>query len=284
MRNEVGDTLVVESDQATDNFLRSALDTHVLARLLSCRCQEARNLGLPNQDYAKIVSQRNNSSLSFCVCDGVGSSYKGDFAAYYLATYLVQWLQGLNGLQHDSQTLSTILQSQLNQLARSARVELREVALPMQTPYLVREVLEELRDKHGSETVFLCGRIDHGSWATPLAASRPMQALFCWMGNIRARLFVSADQYIELGDQEDNEGRWSTKFGCRGTLKIWDFALTTLERLIVHTDGLDAIGTTLVNLDDEQWQTQTQELLKRPANDDMTALDLQWWHGQYGQS
>src|SRR5579883_2902058 len=120
---------MVESTQMADTFIRAMIDHTITARLLSMRCQEAQEQSLPNQDFAQILC-RDGSSLCFCVCDGVGSSYKGDFAAYYLATCLMEWLQGLTGLQQEPAMLAAILQTHLNQRARQAQEELKRVGPP----------------------------------------------------------------------------------------------------------------------------------------------------------
>lgn len=270
---------VVESKQMADTFVRAMVDHTITARLLSMRCQEAREQSLPNQDFAQVLC-RDGSSLCFCVCDGVGSSYKGDFAAYYLAICLMEWLQGLTGLQQDPAMLAAILQSHLNQRAREAQEKLKQVGPPPGTPFLVREVLEELRNTYGSETVFLCGRIDYGGWSIKLGESPPMRALFCWMGNVTARLFLASDQFIKLGGEDENGSRWSTVHGCRGPITTWSLALTTIDRLVIHTDGLDALGESLVAFSDEEWQVQAERLRQQPKSDDMTALELLWLHGR----
>ncbi len=270
--------LCIQTNQTSDTFTRTMLSDSVSARLLSVRCQEAQTQSLLNQDFAQVLYQQENSSLCFCVCDGVGSSYKGDFAAYYLATHLIAWLQTLTELLLDPDVLATVLRDQLNAWTDEAQLQLKQQAIPADTPVLVREVLEELRDTYGSETVFLCGRLDYANWSTHLQQSRPIQALFCWMGNVTARLSIVADQSIMLGDQDDKAGRWSTVRGSRGPINSWSVGLTTIDRLIVHTDGLNAIEQSLGDLDDTGWQSHVRQLLQHPSNDDMTALDLQWIH------
>ena len=281
MQHNVGEhaPLVIETDPMVDTFMSTMVDDTVIARLLSMRCQEAQEQALPNQDFAQVICQ-GRSSLSFCVCDGVGSSYKGDYAARYLALCLVQWLQGLTELHQEPAHLAAMLQSHLNQCAPEAQAELGQIGLPPGTPHLVREVLEELCNTYGSETVFLCGRIDYGSGrSTSSSVSHPMQALFCWMGNVTARLFVAPDQFIRLGGEDEAGSRWSTARGCRGPITAWNLALTTIDRLVIHTAGLDALGESLVVFSDEEWRVHARKLRLQPKSDDMTALDLRWVHG-----
>jgi hypothetical protein len=181
------------------------------------------------------------------------------------------------------------------------------VAIPANTPALVREVLEDLRDTYGSETVFLCGRVDLDARSTAGCAEEAgglysAELLVCWMGNVTAQLLAGVSsragasphpyenqipipertspaptgECVTLGGDDDRVARWSTLRGARGHVSVWKGHLDAVERLIVHTDGLDAIASSLHHLDDEAWLAQTQRLLLLPRNDDMTALELRW--------
>ena len=279
--------LLIETAHTSDTFYRTSVNDTVHVRLLSVRSQEAQTQELANQDYAQVYIQSDGSSLCFCVCDGVGSSYKGDFAAQYLAKCLIQWMQTLMDLQVQASAHAAQFDAQLNLWAHAAQEQLRQVAIPPNTPALVREVLEELRDTYGSETVFLCGRIDMDTIAAGAEdvdnGSHPAQMLVCWMGNVTAQLLAETDgetreeQYVTLGGDDDRFARWSTLRGARGPVTICKVHLSTIDRLIVHTDGLDAIAPPLLHkLDDKAWQAQTQRLLLQPSNDDMTVLELRW--------
>jgi len=292
--------LSIETAQTTDTFHRTSINDTLHVRLLSVRCQEAQAERLTNQDYAQVCLQSDGSSLCFCVCDGVGSSYKGDFAAQYLATHLVQWLQTLTNLQATTSALVDQFDAQLNLWAQAAQEQLQQVAIAENTPALVREVLEELRDTYGSETVFLCGRIDLDTQPTSSSAEEayPVHLLVCWMGNVTAQLLAGISrkedgnkprenrgqphlegallaptgQCVTLGGDDDRVARWSTLRGARGPVTIWQEDLATIDYLVVYTDGLGAINLPLHNMDDDQ----TQQLLQLPGNDDMTALELRW--------
>jgi len=258
------------TNQAVDTLTRMRISERISARLLSVRCQEAQTHASRNQDYASLVSRDNGTSLCFCVCDGVGSSYRGDFAAHYLATHLLAWLQEIPAILHDLDTFTSTLHGLLDLWSYDARLKLKKVALPLRTPQLAREVMEELRDTYGSETVFLCGRID----AEP--SLHQTQAVFCWMGNVTARLSLAPDQWVVLGDADDRAGRWSTLHGRRGQVSTWHTTFATPEQLVIYTDGLEAIGSDLAILTDDEWHIQTQHLLLSPKNDDMTALEVRW--------
>jgi hypothetical protein len=263
----------IQSRPDKDVFTRTLVSDAMHVRLLSVRSQEAQSQNLVNQDYAQMCIRQDGSSLCFCVCDGVGSSYKGDFAAQYLATCVVQWLQDLTSTHVHASTFAEELNVQLNVWAREAQVKLQQIALPPETPEIVCEVLEELRDTYGSETVFLCGRIDRQSSSE---IAHPVQGVFCWMGNVTARIFLTGDCVATLGDSDDKVARWSTLRGARGPLTTRNMTFSAIDLLLVHTDGLEKVAQSLCHLDNDAWRESIQQLLLLPDNDDMTAVEFSW--------
>jgi hypothetical protein len=266
----------IESKQHEETFLHESLDGDLEVRLLSFRCNDARQEALPCQDYALLVS-RTQSSLTFCVSDGVGSSYRGDFAAHYLTNRLIGWLQNLPDLHVKAHTLTTQLEPLLHLWAEVGQGELIHQPLPPDIPEMLREILLEQSTLYGSEAVFFAGRIDY-EHSAPFRTQQDRQAFFCWMGNISAQLFVAPGKYMLLSEEEtmSDENRWSTRRGPRGILTGLTMNFSMAERLIVHTDGFISISKELARLDDEALQERAVDLLLLPANDDMTMLDLQW--------
>ena len=266
---------VIETKQGEDTFLHAPIREGVIARLRSVRCLEAQMGSLPCQDYAKVLSNQQGTSLCFCVSDGVGSSFNAELAARYLATELVAWLQTLSTIPEDVATLSLSLHPRLEQWASTAQGELEKLALPAETPLVVRKIVQQGRQTRGSETVFLGGRIDYDPRASSGTSSQA-RVLFCWMGNVTAYLFTPTHKPMTLGDQNNDTNRWSTLHGCCGSLTLVSFLFDGLDRLIIHTDGLDTVGQALAHLDDDEVEERIQQLLRLPKNDDMTVLDLQW--------
>lgn len=267
-------TLSLETHLEKETLTSLLINDMLNLRLFSARCRESQTQALVNQDYILVNAQQDGSSLCFCVCDGVGNSYRGEFAARFLGAHLVQWLQSLPTFQWTSPACKTQLRELLQTWAEEAHEEVLHIDFPADAPALVREVLEELRTTRGSETVFLCGRIDQAVAST--ATPHTSEIFLCWMGNVTARLFVTADNCIILGGKAEDAGGWSTGRGLRGELSTWHTGLTTLEQVIVHTDGLDRIQRQIPELDNEGLQRLARRLLSLPQNDDMTALILQW--------
>lgn len=287
MRHDTGndDPRIIETNQDEDTSVHLVLGSRVTARLVSLRCRESREQSLPGQDYAILISDASGSSISLCVCDGVGSSYKGNFAARYLAGCLVAWLQKLPALPRRSGKLIRPLHARLNQWAREAQQTLNDFAIAPDAPELVREVLTELRQTHGSETVFFCGRIDFvapvaSRYAPARHSAAPItaQGIFLWMGNVAAQLYLTTDRAINLGEKENDAPRWSTARGRRGELAARVLALENFERLLIYTDGLRPIDDKLAVLNDNELDAEMRNLLAQPTNDDMTMLDIQRLH------
>lgn len=266
---------IIESDQQKDSFISTAAGGQVGVRLCSIRCQESQIDSAPNQDYARVVYASQGSTLSFCVCDGVGGSYVGNFAARFLAVRLTNYLLTLPGVPRDSRKTALALRKQLKIWTREAQRELSLLNLPSALPALEREILEEQRDRHGSATVFFCGRVDD----TPSVVARSAQtlpALFCWMGNVTALIFANPGACQQLGDQNNDYNRWSTLSGQQGLLTTRVSSLSRSEPLVIYTDGLDSLGPRLARFDDKQLQSSMWRLLSSPTSDDMTVLELRW--------
>ncbi len=267
---------------ALETFLeKETLTSHLLngilnLRVFSQRCRESQAQALVNQDYVLVSAQQDASSVCFCVCDGVSNSYRGEFAARYLGSRLVEWLQTLPMFQWTYTSWKSQLGGLLRTWASEAHQEVLQIELPEGLPDLVREVLEELRATQGSETVFLCGRINRAYRSRPTDKPQTVEIFLCWMGNVTAHLFVTNENCIILGGEDDSVGGWSTGRGPRGKLHTWHTGLTTLDQLIIHTDGLNRIQRQLPELDNEALQRLARRLLSLPQNDDMSALILQW--------
>jgi hypothetical protein len=288
--------MLLATDQMRDTFVEAALGPRAQVRLLTQRAGEAQTQALPNQDYALLRSIESGRSLSFCVCDGVGSSYKGDFAAAFLAGRLVDWLAALpppppappdeapadeapaDEARWDTPALHTRLATALLAWSHAGQEELRRVALPAGANGLVREVLEELREEYGSETVFLAGRADR---ADPSGATH---LLFCWMGNVTAQVFGATGRIAGLCVADDDRNRWSTARRLRGALQVVSGTVPALQRLIVHTDGADSLGSSLAALADGELRERIQQVRESAASDDITILDVRWDHPSHDKA
>jgi hypothetical protein len=265
--------VTITSEPSRDTFQRAEL-AGVSARLFSQRCAEARAQSLPNQDFALLRVDGPAHALSFCVADGVGSSYRGDFASGYLSRRLVDWLSGLETpLPTEEQARATLAEA-LTAWRETAQAELAALPVDPEAPALVREVLEELRRDYGSAAVFLAGRLVPPE--PSMALGGDVEALFCWMGNVTLRLQCVGDAEPRRLCADDDSARWSTLRGLRGDVRVRRMSLLEPWRLIVHTDGADAIGREIAVLSDDDLQRRAAALLETATSDDVAVLDLAW--------
>ncbi len=141
---------------------------------------------------------------------------------------------------------------------------------------MLRGFLENLRDMHGSQTVFCGGRIDDLRPAEAAGQAKDgLRAVFYWMGNITAHVFTGGQRQT-LSDAQDDASRWSTKQGAQGVPAAKVLALGALDRLLLYTDGLSASSEEQTFLNSSDTLISPQDLLTRPAGDDVTVLDLRW--------
>ncbi len=273
----------LQADQRQDLLIRRALSNTLTARLLAVRCREAQKHDLSGQDFAVLATNgtpHGVTSLCFCVCDGVGSSYRGDFAARYLARHLLAWLQRLPYIPATTTQIEESLRAALSRWAERGQEKLRAAAEageadPPGTSGLVREVLMELRETYGAEAVFLAGRVDAMQTGAALASDTPVRCMLCWMGNVSAQVYPTDEGPFEVGSQGDDSARWSTGRGLRGALDTRIISLSGLRRLITFTDGVERLANRLATLSDDALSEEATRLLGEAASDDMTVLDVE---------
>ena len=298
----------LRSEPLRDGFATAALGQRAIAHLFWQRCAEAHAQGAPSQDYALLRSAGEGGAICFCVADGVGSSYRGDFAAQYLATRLTSWLERLPPLPLPppetvaADALAGELRSHLAAWCLAAQAMLRRLPFAAETPALVREVLEELRESYGSEAVFLAGRLEvlaASTVARETAGEAPsmhqesqvphvpsVRALLCWMGNVAAQAAGTTGESDESGvpgaagawqtlNGDDDRARWSSARGLRGALSVRLLTFPLPCRLLVYTDGAAALPRERLTAPGAALEASARELLARPTSDDITILDLQ---------
>lgn len=266
---------VLETDQTRETFVRTSLGSATV-RLLYQRAEESRAQALPGQDYAWVETARDGDVLCFCVCDGVGSSYQGDFASSYLAKRLGEWLLQAPRLPWNEAAIHEQLCDQLHHWAQSGQAILMERPIARETPEMIREVLTELRSQYGSETVFVGGRVERIPAAHTRETPPRTDIALCWMGNVAAQLFTIEGQPIELAQHRTDRDRWSTARGQRGALHMRAYSRDDIGRLIISTDGAADLEREIAASGDDDLRRRAFNLLRLPTSDDVTILDIQW--------
>jgi serine/threonine protein phosphatase PrpC len=268
-------TFSLKTDQSQNLFVRQPFSYGSL-RLLYQRCRESELQSSPCQDYAEIAGNADDTTVCLSVCDGVGGSYQGDYAARYLGDAMVGWLAQMPLGHQDNHALANALVNQMAQWSQDSHADLNRMEVASSTPALVREVLEETRSGYGSETVFLSCRIDllHTEQQGDQKV-QPANMLMCWMGNVSAQIFTAPDTFTAFNLPGDDRNRWSTARGLRGSVAVRFLHVKDLHRLIIYTDGLADVGEHIWRMDDTELCDHARNTLAMPSNDDMTVLDIQ---------
>lgn len=222
------------------------------------------------QDYLSF--ETNGNSVSFVICDGVSLSFCGDLAAHFLSEKLLSWLNGLSEEELGNGDLKASLNSYLQGLTEEATSAIRRHKLPRSLPPLLRDVLEEKR-AHGSESMFVCGRIDIVD-----QASGEARVVIASSGDIRVRLWNHQEEECRSHGAAGHTGqRWSTNKGLiSGELNHFCTAGKALRRLVVYTDGFAVLDSYPNMPSTGELQSLLKESFEKPASDDISYLDITW--------
>ncbi|MDP4097424.1 protein phosphatase 2C domain-containing protein [Paenibacillus sp. P96] len=228
------------------------------------RSSDSAHAGESGQDFAAFRIE--GPVCTFVLCDGVGMSYRGEFAARYLGQSLLDWLND------DAELNPARLKERLQQWAVSAADTLEKEPIPSMSA-LLRNVLEEKR-RQGSQTMYICGRIELPS------RGRKGKMMLAWQGDSRIRLWKGAEEAQGIfEDTFRTSERWSTTRGPVGGQPHWyESRLTGGDpmRLQLYTDGLADLDPIREQLPDDQIQILLDSRHTDGLDDDAAFLELQW--------
>ncbi|MCJ8010729.1 hypothetical protein MUG84_03090 [Paenibacillus sp. KQZ6P-2] len=261
----MSDKFTFVSSQSSDHQL-STYQGRFVCRYAYGRAKETMLQGEKGQDFVAVHIE--GDTCNFVLCDGVGQSYQGDFAARFLGNRLMGWLGTTR------EWSSSAFAAFLSEITVAASEQLKQLTPPEEVPSLLREVLE-VKQRLGSQTMYICGRIE-----LPSSRKKHGRIWMAWQGDSRLR-FWKNDAEISEHFQTTmlTSERWSTLKGPIGGLP--HVYQTRLEyglpmRLQLYTDGLDDLDPIRQVLPGEQ----VQLLLNAPhtggLQDDAAFLELQW--------
>lgn len=242
-------------------------------RYLYSRSAEALALGDTGQDFLTFFC--NDQTVIFALCDGVSQSFFGDLAAKILGDALVNWLSQGFEMPADTISLKLALIELLNGLTQEATRVVESKEIQPDSPVMLTEVLEKKR-LHGSETTFVCGRIE---LTGPSLAEG--EVILAWMGDTRLRLWDgNKERTADLGDAFHTSERWSSRTGpVGGEPHLLCFPINKAElnyicRLAVYSDGLASLDTFSELPEDGQIIKLTQQAYQSAISDDISFLDI----------
>ncbi|PES97810.1 hypothetical protein CN491_02890 [Bacillus cereus] len=250
--------------QEKETVLQEKKSKHFTYRYSYVRAKETQELNESGQDF--LVFQDNGTSFIFVLCDGVGMSFHGEIAAEFLGMKLLNLFETC---QESGQDIPTLLDEQLNNWIKEASEEVSAFRLPEETPWLLRDVLEEKR-KQGSEAMFIGGKIEL------IPNQDKVQITIVVHGDSFVQLFQDKNNYSNVVNFERNiEKRWSTQRGIIGSeLEFFSKTLSREEvnRIVVHSDGL----MSLMQYNFEEVLKEIERAQCSPTSDDISFLDISW--------
>jgi hypothetical protein len=244
-------------------------------RFAYTRSADTRASGDTGQDYLAV--REGVRKFVFALCDGVSQSFYGDLAARYLGDALVAWIEEHLPPAMAPETIRKALTAHLQDLTGPATEEVRRHPLPPDIPQMLRDVLEEKRAL-GSESTFVCGRID-----LPGADFPAGRIVLAWMGDSRLRLWMDDDaRTASLGGVFETAQRWSSRRGLvGGALNVYVAPLQAagqrVSRLMTYSDGLAALDTWKEDPSNHAVQNMIARAGEAATSDDIAFLEV--WLG-----
>jgi len=243
-------------------------------RYAYARASETQHAQEKGQDY--LTFARNEQSFLFALCDGVSLSYCGELAAKMLGDALLDWLAS-DVIDKEQQEEFLLQQLELHLQALTTVTSRIVVNHPLSSEIkgLLRDVLEAKRSL-GSETMYICGRIDLPSHSFPKG-----RILFAWQGDLRLRLFSQEQEITECLQATCNtQERWSTLHGpVGGKPHLFQSSLAgphCFTRMIAYTDGLATLDKCYPLPTDNELQSMILQASDSPLSDDIALLDVSW--------
>ncbi|MFC7679481.1 hypothetical protein [Paenibacillus sp. GCM10028914] len=218
------------------------------------------------QDYMGFAVD--GGICSFVLCDGVGLSYRGDFASKFLGSNLLAWLRQGNELSAHH------LEHKLHELTVASTQEADLYRVEDNTPQLLKEVLLE-KQRLGSESMYICGRIE-----LPNRFQRKGKLWLAWQGDSRLRLFHDHKELSHrFGDHFRTAERWSTRNGSvGGKPHVYQCRFDNLSgyRLLMYSDGLNDLDPISQIVPDDEVQVLMNALHTGGLEDDASFLEIMW--------
>jgi serine/threonine protein phosphatase PrpC len=238
-------------------------------RYTYARSSEAQASDQIGQDYLGLyigqARKTEHPKVTFAVCDGVGSSFMGDFAARRLGEFLCETLWGSRIHRLPSlQTFYDQLMRELDTLQPPAHAAIQNYELPADLSPLVRNALIKQRD-YGSETMVVCGRLSSDCY------------IFACLGDARLHLLDEKGDAV-YSHIPDTAQRWSTREGVRGTLSplvLKGAELKRIQHILAYSDGLAGfLPRDLALLPDGELDAAIKALGETTASDDISLIHI----------
>lgn len=240
-------------------------------RYAYARASETQKYGDKGQDF--LTFETSGNGFVFALCDGVSQSFYGELAASFLGISLRQWLLKQLPITMNVGIISNLLDEHLVAITEEASRQVKKHPVPEDALPLLQSVLEEKREK-GSETTFICGRIDLPGKEFPEG-----RAVFSWLGDSRLRLWSAEEEITDiLGGSFETRERWSSKRGPVGKKpNVFVGVLQgekQLSRIAAYSDGISVYDDYANVLMHHEIQNLINHAGERADSDDISFLEI----------
>ena len=258
---------IIELDQACETPVSVYRRGVFRVRYAYARAKDARSANLRGEDY--LVFRAEPDWLAFAVCDGVGSSFFGGLAAQIVGERLLTWLardetRKLLDANPSAETALASLRAFLDEQATPASQMIAQKDISGLANQFARRAYQEKREKHGSQSNFVCGLVDAKSrraWLFSLGDA----SLRAWLGNTELPLDLT----------RASEQSWSSKHGVAGELHFRALSLDEADTLIAYSDGLNPKeGQVSPQLLSADLETHIAALGEDSKSDDISFLEI----------
>lgn len=244
-------------------FIKRPFFNYRYAYARSADSQSSNDTG---QDYLTFFEDQH--TIIFALCDGVSQSFFGDLAARFLGQALVKWLGSTAPSTADD--FCSALDQHLANLTQAASQHVSKFVIPDDIPPMLQDVLEEKR-VFGSESTFVCGRIDFPKDSLPNG-----RLMLAWMGDSRLRLWGNGQERSQvLGNTFHTDQRWSTRRGpVGGRPNCFVSSLSGVNRIAAYSDGLTVLDSYQTLPDNNAVNKVITDSQNQPQSDDIAFLEI----------
>lgn len=256
-----------------DKGIESVSAGPFLIRTVFDKSKDASKNGEPAEDYIKIKYK--STQVVFALCDGVSKSFLGHIGSKYLGDYLVEWLDSIHDSSDNEEMdlkdgLISELTDYLNKKKKEVTEELKKEELDSSNE-LVFKVLTKRREEAGTQSNFVCGRLDAPTENYPLG-----RLFLFWLGDAELRVWVDDETDINqaLG-QERRKEAWTSLDGVVGTIEGYIGNLESINCVMAYSDGLNQYRDDLLPSisQGKLWQ-YVLDIQKSPFSDDISFVQI----------
>ena len=270
-------------DQHKESLLEEVSDSGITVRYAFLRSRETRQNDKAGEDF--LAFHLEAGRVAFALCDGVSQSFSGLTASQRLGKKLLEWLwmelprldlslkPGNPESNHvEVARAAAQLARVLNDYSGVVAEEIGRMDLSHMVNDILREVLIERRDLHGTQTNFTCGYIEIPSSAFPYG-----RLILFWLGDAKLRRLIGGrDLTNELAESWNTDERWSSKRGVIGEIHSFMDIPYKVSTLVAHSDGLDPFPVEWYqpSLAADILNDHFRGLWEKPASDDVSFIEI----------